>query len=128
MTRVLEILAVVIFLAGLELAAGTLSHTFSRLEETIRLAFAGKSFVAPPGTFVLGGALVFVSASLGLTAYWARGQMKKVQPGTNCTICGSKTERVKRQAKHKLLSTLAGQRLTLRRCGHCNWTGLSVKQ
>jgi hypothetical protein len=126
--RVLEILAVLLFFAGLELAARTLSHTVSHLDETFRTAFAGESFVFPPPAFLVGSALVAIGATLWLLTIWANSQAKLVQPGPNCPRCGAKTNRLKRSRRNKLLAALLGHRVTRRRCGQCSWGGLSLKQ
>lgn len=127
MRRALEIISVLFLLAGLEFAAGTLSHTIGRIEETIRFVFAGESLVAPAPVFVVGCVLIVFGVTLGFLTFWAKAQNKVIQGGHDCPRCGTSTIRLKRRARHKLLAVLLGHRITHRRCGRCSWAGLSLK-
>ena len=128
MRRVLEVVSALLFLAGLELAAGTLSGTVSRIEQTLRITFGGTSFVAPAPEFGVGLVLIVFGGFVWILAIWANRQSKTIQAGPNCPRCSSETSRLKRTALDKLLAALLGFRVTRRRCEQCSWGGLSLKQ
>jgi len=125
--RALEIFALVLFLAGLELAAGTLSHTAGRFEETLRLVLASDSPSALAVEFAVGSVLVVFSVVIGALTLWAGAQVRGVHTSDDCPRCGGETERVKRKRRHRLLAAIVGQRVTRRRCSECPWRGLSIK-
>lgn len=128
MRRVLEIIAVLFLLAGLELAAGTLSHTLRRVEDTLRLSFAGESLVWPAPVFIVGFVLIIFGVMLALVTVWARAAGKAVQASPNCPRCGTRTNRMKRRLRHKVLAAVMGHHVTRRHCAKCGWGGLSLKQ
>ncbi len=126
MRRGLVIASLGLTLAGLELSTEGLSLVLARLGAGFTALFAGVEFQVGGVRFVLG--VLFLLGGLvlaGLTLWSARIWKGVRHRGRSCPRCGDETRRVKRTGWQRVVSTVAGEDLTRRRCAQCGWTGLS---
>jgi hypothetical protein len=123
--RVLEMLALVLVVAGIELATGALSHGLDRFTQVVLRFLAGEGTDVPLSRLWAGAGLTLMGASLLGIGSWARAQARSLVSGKLCPRCSGPTERVKRELRHRLLAWTLGGRITRRRCPTCGWIGLS---
>ena len=126
MKRVLEVLAVTLLVAGIEMATGAISYGLDRIAEIYGHLVAGSEagisgvrFFSGIGMIALGVALVFLDL-------WARAHAGFFGRGRACPHCGVKMQRVRRKRRQKLLGWILGERLIHRICPDCGWHGLTV--
>ncbi len=128
MRRILEVVSLALVVAGFELTAGTVSHTFQVVRRVYReLVWSTEPTVSLPRV-VLGGLLVVAGLAGLALALWARVRGRKVGWGKTCPQCGSATHRIRRRRRHRILGWLLGRRITRRRCRECGWRGLTVSE
>ena len=125
MKRVLEVLAVVLLVGGLELSVGAVSHTLEQLGRVYSELVAGAEPGVSPGRFFLGVGMVVVGVGLLTLDLWARSYGGAVGRGRICPECGARTERLKRRARHRLVAWVLGEKVTRRTCKECGWRGLA---
>ena len=125
MRRILEVISLVLFLAGLELAAGTLSVTTTLLRETFTTTFGPDGPDEIPWRFLAGIALMVLAVVSAGTTVAVRFRQARIQDHVGCPKCGARTRRVQRKARHRMLGRLVGKALSARHCGDCGWRGLS---
>ncbi len=125
MKRVLEIVALILLVAGVEFSTEAVSHALGRLA----LAYHGILAGGEPGVslprFFAGVGMVVTGAGLLTLDLWARAYARFVGRGKACPNCGGKTERVKRRVRHRVLAWVLGERVTRRKCKTCGWSGLA---
>jgi hypothetical protein len=99
-----------------------------RLSSGFRAILGGVELFVSPVRFLIGVGVLVVGLALALLVAWVGIAMGRVQVvGEVCPGCHEDTERLKRRAPQRLLSTFTGQQLTRRRCAACGWHGLSVR-
>lgn len=125
MRRILEVISAGLFLAGLELAVGTLSLTVIRFSETFTNTFGSDEADGVPWRFLAGIGLMVLAVTLAGVTVLVRYRQAGVQDHIGCPKCGARTTRVRRLIWHRILGRLLGRSLSARRCGDCGWTGLS---
>ena len=128
MKRVASLLSIGFVVLGLELSARAVSLTFMRLSSGFQAILSGVELFVSPVRFLIGVGVLLGGLALALLLGWvgiAEGRVQAV--GEVCPECREDTERLKRRAAQRLLSTFIGQQLTRRRCAACGWRGLSVK-
>ena len=128
MRRTTPFLAAGLVVLGLELSTKAVSLTGGRLSSGFRAVVDGFEAFVSPTRFVVGVSLLAIGLFVGAVHMMlesAEGRVSAV--GDTCPVCHGATERLKRRAVHRMLSTFMGRRLTRRRCSACKWTGLSVR-
>ena len=125
MRRILEVISAGLFLAGLELAVGTLSLTITRLRETFTNTLESDGADGVPWRFAAGIGLMVLAVVLAGVTVLARYGQGGIQEHDGCPKCGYRTRRVPREMRHRILGRLVGKSLSARHCGHCGWRGLS---
>ncbi len=99
-----------------------------RLSSGFQAILGGVELFVSPVRFLIGVGVLVVGLALALLVAWVGIAMGRVQAvGEVCPGCHEDTERLKRRAPQRLLSTFTGQQLTRRRCVACGWRGLSVR-
>lgn len=128
MRRTTPFLAAGLVVLGLELSTKAPSWTLVRLSSGFQAVMNGfESFVSPT-RFVVGVSMLAIGVFVGVVHVILEGAEGRVSAvGDTCPVCRGDTERLKRRAAHRILSTFMGRRLTRRRCRACKWTGLSVR-
>jgi hypothetical protein len=99
-----------------------------RLSSGFQAILGGVELFVSPVRFLIGVGVLVVGLALALLVGWvgiAAGRVPAV--GEVCPECHEDTERLKRRAAQRLLSTFTGQQLTRRYCAACGWRGLSVR-
>jgi hypothetical protein len=120
--------ALFFLLAGLELSTEGISLVLARLRAGIGAVLAGSEFHVSGFRFSVGvGALAIGVVILVLLGWSARHRNDVAVVGSACPQCGNHTRRVKRKGWQRLLSTMLGERLVRRSCGHCGWSGLALR-
>jgi len=123
--RTLELISLGLFLLGLELAAGTLSLTTTRLRETLAFRVGSTGPEGVPWTSLAGIGLTAVAVVLmGLTIFVRFGE-RRVVDHVGCPVCGTRTNRVRRKVQERILGRVVGKAMSARHCGDCGWRGLS---
>ena len=122
MRRILEVISAGLFLAGLELAVGTLSLTITRLRESFTNTLESDGV---PWRFAAGIGLMVLAVVLAGVTVLARYRKGGIQEHDGCPKCGARTRRVRREIQHRILGGLVGKSLSARHCGDCGWRGLS---
>ena len=125
MRHILEVISAGIFLAGLELAVGTLSLTITRLRETFTNTLASDGADGGQWRFVAGIGLMVLAVVLAVVTVLTRYRQRGIQEHDWCPRCGAQTRRVRREIQHRILSRLVGKSFSARHCGNCGWRGLS---
>jgi hypothetical protein len=123
--RVLEVVAITLLVAGIELATGAVSYGLDQVFRVFRHLVAGTEPEASPIRFVVGVVMVVLGSLLVALDLWARAYAGYVGRGKVCPHCNLKTQRVKRRTQHKLLGWITGDKLTHRKCKKCGWHGLT---
>ncbi len=123
--RGLPVLSLALIALGLELAVGT----FSRALDTIRRVTGALVSGDPTGVYVpafLAGLVLVGAGGAGLGAsLWSRLRRGRLVTGKACPECGTRTDRIPRKRRHKLLASLNGEEIQRRLCRECGWKGLS---
>lgn len=125
MKRVLEVLAVTLLVAGVELATGAISFGLNEVLKVFHHLMAGSEPDVSPTRFFVGLGMVVVGGGLVTLDLWARAYSGVVGRGKYCPHCGVKAERVRRRRRHRVLSWVLGERVTYRKCKTCGWHGLA---
>ena len=125
--RPLTLLALGLFLFGLEVATGGPSLAVARLWTGGRALAAGDEFLVSVPRYVIGLALTLGGTALYGALLWADLASKHVTAdGSVCPNCGTHTRRVRRRGWHRVLSRVIGASVTHRRCERCGWNGLTT--
>ena len=125
MKRVLEVVAITLLVAGIEMATGAVSYGLNRVAEVFGRLLAGSEPEVSAGRFFAGLGLVALGSGLVLLDLWARAHSGLLGRGRACPHCGVKMGRVRRKRRHKILGWILGERLTHRACPQCGWHGLT---
>ena len=125
--RTIELLSVTLVLAGLELAAGTLSTTLDRFTQTLSDTFSADVLSFPPARFVAGAGMIVAGVGGLLLAVWVQHTGARLSRGTVCGRCGGQTQRMRRAMRHHALGAVLGRQLLRQRCIECGWKGLSAR-
>ena len=125
MRRIFEVISAGLFLAGLELAVGTLSLTITRLRESFTNTLGSDGADGVPWRFAAGIGLMVLAVVLASVTVLARYGQRGIQEHEGCPECGAQTRRVRRGTRHRILGRLVGKSLSARHCGDCGWRGLS---
>jgi predicted RNA-binding Zn-ribbon protein involved in translation (DUF1610 family) len=123
--RVLEVVAIALLVAGIEMATGAISYGLDRVAEVFRQLGRGGEPGVPAGRFLAGLGLVALGVGVVSVDVWARAHSGQVGRGRVCPQCGEKMDRVRRKRRHRLLGWILGERLTHRVCPRCGWSGLT---
>jgi ribosomal protein S27AE len=125
--RPLTLIALGLFLLGLEVAAGVVSLTAARFGTGVWAVLAGEEFLVPAPRFLAGAGLVLTAALLYGGMHWADLIKRRVTvDGDECPRCGTTTRRVRRRGWHRTLAKLFDVRVTRRHCERCGWSGLAT--
>ncbi len=128
MRQVASLLSIGSVVLGLELSTRAVSLTVMRLSSGFQAILGGVELFVSPVRFLIGVGVLVVGLALALLVGWVGIVGGRVQAvGEACPECHEDTERLKRRATQRLLSTFIGQQLTRRRCAACGWRGLSVR-
>ena len=120
MKRVASLLSIGFVVLGLELSARAVSLTFMRLSSGFQAILGGVELFVSPVRFLIGVGVLLVGLALALLLGWVRIAEGRVQAvGGVCPECREDTERLKRRAVQRLLTTFTRQQLTRRR-----WRGV----
>ena len=125
MKRVLEVVAITLLVAGIELATGAVSYGLEQVVRVFQHLMAGSEPEISVPRFLGGVGMVVLGSGLVLLDLWARAYSGLVGRGKYCPHCGVKAERVKRRTRHKVLGWVLGERVTYRKCKTCGWHGLT---
>ncbi|MCG6955480.1 MAG: hypothetical protein LJF04_05755 [Gemmatimonadetes bacterium] len=128
MRRSLAFISLTLILVGLQLATQVGSLVLDRLRAGVGAILAGAEFQISPLRFEAGVCTLLVGLALGVVLLWssrARADVRAV--GYLCPHCGSRTRRVKRRRRHRLLGVVMGESIARRECETCGWVGLSVQ-
>ena len=125
--RPLTLIALGLFLLGLEVATGVVFLALARLGAGMRAVLVGDEFLVPKPRYVAGLALMLAGAGLYGGVRWADAIQRRVAVGGEaCPKCGTATRRVRRRAWHRLLTRVFDVRVTRRHCERCGWSGLAT--
>ena len=125
--RPLTLLALGLFLFGLEVATGGPSLVVARLWTGSRALVAGDEFLLSASRYVIGLALTLGGMAVYGALLWADLARKHITAeGSVCPNCGTHARRVRRRGRHRVLSRVIGASVTRRRCEHCGWSGLTT--
>ena len=125
MRRILEVISLVLFLAGLELAVGTLSLTITRLREIFTHPLGPDASDGVPWRSLVGIGVTALAVVMAGTTVLVRYAEAGIRDYVGCPECGARTRRVQRRTRHRILGWLVGKALSARHCGDCGWRGLS---
>ena len=125
MKRVLEVVAIILLVAGVELATGAVSFGIVQVLRVYHQVVAGTEPDVSLTRFLVGATMVILGALLVALDLWARAYSGFVGRGKFCPHCNVKTERVKRRTRHKLLGLIVGEMVVHRKCRKCGWHGLT---
>lgn len=110
---------------GLELATGAFSEALATIGQVLAAVRAGDRTAVYLPTFFLGLGFVAVGV-LGLAAAtWSRVVRRRLVRGKSCPECDSRTTRIPRRRRHRLLARITGDEIHRRICTECGWKGLS---
>ena len=123
--RVLEVVAITLLVAGIELATGAVSYGLNQILRVYFQLVAGTEPDVSLTRFFVGGGMVILGTGLVFLDLWARAYSGFVAPGNFCPHCGVKADRVKRRRRHRVLGWILGERFTYRKCKTCGWHGLT---
>jgi len=125
MQRVLEVVAITLLVAGIELATGAVSFGLEEIFRVYQQVVAGTEPDVSLPRFFVGMGMATLGALLVTLDLWARAYSGYVGRGKICPHCNEKTERVRRRSRHKLLGWIVGEMVTHRKCKKCGWHGLT---
>ena len=125
--RPLTLLALGLFLLGLEAATGVVSLAVTRLATGLDAVLSGDEFLVSAPRYLIGLALALGGIALYGGVYWAEMIQRSVAvDGEACPNCGTNTRRVRRRPWHRVLSRIFDVRVTRRHCERCGWSGLAT--
>ena len=126
MRRPLSLLATALLLLGTEVATGAVSMAAGRLWLGIKIVGTGGEFVVSTPRFLIGCVILLSGAAVFVGVLWAETARGKILlDGAACPNCGTRTKRVKRRKRHKVLSRMIETEVTRRHCERCGWSGLA---
>jgi predicted nucleic-acid-binding Zn-ribbon protein len=125
--RPLTLIALGLFLLGLEVATGAVFLALARLGTGMRAVLAGDEFLVSTPRYLVGLALVLAGVGLYGGVYWADlMKLRVVVGGEVCPKCGTNTRRVRRRSWHRALAKVFDVQVTRRHCERCGWSGLAT--
>jgi ribosomal protein S27AE len=125
--RPLTLIALGLFLLGLEVATGVVSVAAARLGVGMRAVLNGEEFLVPASRYLTGLALMLAGAALYGGVYWSDLIERQVAVGGDaCPKCGTTTRRVRRHSWHRVLARVFDVQVTRRHCERCGWNGLAT--
>jgi ribosomal protein S27AE len=125
--RPLTLIALGLFLLGLEVATGVVSLAAARLGTGMRAVLEGDEFLVPAPRYLAGLALALAGVALHGGVHWADVIKRRVAVGGEaCPQCGATTRRVRRHSWHRVLAKVFDVRVTRRHCERCGWSGLAT--
>jgi hypothetical protein len=125
MKRVLEVVAITLLVAGIELATGAVSFGIEQVLRVYHQVVSGTEPEVSLLHFFVGVGMVTFGAFLVAVDLWARAYSGYVGRGKFCPHCNLKTDRVKRRTRHKVLGLIVGEMVVHRKCKKCGWHGLT---
>jgi len=111
--RVLEVVAITLLVAGIELATGAVSYGLDQIVRVFQHLMAGSEPEISVPRFLGGVGMVVLGSGLVLLDLWARAYSGFVGRGKYC------------RTRHKVLGWVLGERVTYRKCKTCGWHGLT---
>jgi H+/Cl- antiporter ClcA len=125
--RPLTVAAITLILFGIEVATGALSVAAVRLWSGLIASLTGNEFVVSRPRYLTGVLLALSGGVLYGVMLWAdRAQGEIRTGGPVCPNCGTRTKRVRRRKRHRILSRILETSVTRRSCERCGWNGLSA--
>lgn len=125
MKRVLEVVAITLLVAGIEMTTGAVSYGLNRVAEVLGQLLEGSEPGVSAGKFLAGVGMIAMGLGLVSLDVWARTRSGLLGRGSACPHCGVKMDRVRRRRRHRLLGWILGERLIHRACPKCGWHGLT---
>ena len=126
MKRTLEVLSLILILAGIELATGSFTYALGRLERVYRALSVGNEPEVSLIRFALGVLLALSGAIILAVVIWAHFGARLIGAGSSCPQCGGKAKRIRRRWCDHLLGRILAMRTTRRSCHDCGWRGLTA--
>jgi hypothetical protein len=123
--RVLEVIAILLLVVGIELATGAVSYGLNQVLKVYFQLVAGTEPDVSLTRFFVGGGMVILGSGFLVLDLWARAYSGFLGRGKECPHCGVNAERVKRRLRHKILGWVLNERFTHRKCKRCGWRGLT---
>jgi hypothetical protein len=125
--RPLTLIALALMMLGIEIATGAVSVAVVRLGGGLSAVLSGDEYVISMPRYVIGLAIVLTGAAVAVGVLWAEIERRTIlTDGSGCPKCGTPTKRVKRRARHRILSRILETHVTRRRCERCGWNGLAA--
>jgi hypothetical protein len=125
-TRPLTVIALALFLLGLEVATGVVSLAGARLWAGSRAVAGGDEFIVSPARYVSGVAMCAAAVAFYGGLLWVGWMQRQLAGGDLCPNCGAQTRRVRRRAWQRALFRTLDAEVTRRHCGRCGWSGLAT--
>ena len=127
MKRPLTVAAITLILFGIEVATGAFSVAAVRLWSGLIASLTGNEFVVSRPRYLTGVLLALSGGVLYGVMLWADQAQGEIRTeGSVCPNCGTRTKRVRRSKRHRILARILETGVTRQSCGRCGWSGLSA--